>query len=275
MSSPAAIGNTGSDAVFQVALFDFDGTLSLIRSGWMDVMAPMMVDVLAALRTGESEEELTSLVREFIFRLTGQQTIYQMIRLAEEVQRRGGNPEDPLAYKHRYLKLLWQRVKHRVEALETGAARPEQYLVPGSLEMLRALKQRGLKLYLASGTDEAYMKREADLLGLTPYFDGGVYGALDDYTRFDKDILIREILRGGGIRGTELLTFGDGYVEIEYTKQAGGVAVGVASDERECLTIDAWKRDRLIRAGADHIIPNYLEREKLLSVLFGKTSTRS
>ena len=29
-------------------LFDFDGTLSLIREGWQDVMVPMMVDVLAA-----------------------------------------------------------------------------------------------------------------------------------------------------------------------------------------------------------------------------------
>ena len=31
----------------KVALFDFDGTLSLIRAGWVDVMVPMMVEVLA------------------------------------------------------------------------------------------------------------------------------------------------------------------------------------------------------------------------------------
>jgi len=30
-----------------VVLFDFDGTLSLIRSGWVDVMVPMMVEILA------------------------------------------------------------------------------------------------------------------------------------------------------------------------------------------------------------------------------------
>ena len=28
----------------RVCLFDFDGTISLIRAGWMDVMVPMMVD---------------------------------------------------------------------------------------------------------------------------------------------------------------------------------------------------------------------------------------
>ena len=28
------------------ALFDFDGTLSLIREGWQDIMVPMMVEKL-------------------------------------------------------------------------------------------------------------------------------------------------------------------------------------------------------------------------------------
>ena len=252
----------------RVVLFDFDGTLSLIRSGWMDVMAPMMVQVLQRQKTGETEQQLAALVREFIYRLNGKQTIYQMMQLAEEVRRRGGTPEDPLHYKHQYLDLLWQRIRHRVAALESGAAQPGEYLVPGSMELIRALKNRGLTLYLASGTDEAYMKREADLLGLTPYFDGGVFGALDDYTKFEKDILIRDIIHNAGIRGEEFLAFGDGYVEIQNVKEVGGVAVGVATDEEECLTVDAWTRDRLAQVGADYIIPNYLGREELFSALF-------
>ena len=32
------------------ALFDFDGTLSLVREGWPDVMIPMMVEELAGDR---------------------------------------------------------------------------------------------------------------------------------------------------------------------------------------------------------------------------------
>ena len=32
---------------FSAALFDFDGTLSLVREGWPEVMIPMMVDILA------------------------------------------------------------------------------------------------------------------------------------------------------------------------------------------------------------------------------------
>jgi len=35
-----------SPAGARVALFDFDGTLSLIRTGWQQVMVPMMVEIL-------------------------------------------------------------------------------------------------------------------------------------------------------------------------------------------------------------------------------------
>lgn len=252
----------------RVVLFDFDGTLSLIRSGWVDVMVPMMVEILAELKTGESEAELRAVVEEFVGRLTGKQTIYQMIALAEEVRKRGGTPKDPLEYKHQYLALLWEKIKDRVAELERGDAPPEKYLVPGSIELLESLKQRGLKMYLASGTDQIYMRREAELLGLTRYFDGGVYGALDDYKSFSKAILIQRIISSAEARGDELLGFGDGYVEIENVKQVGGVAVGVATDEPECRQVNEWKRRRLAGVGADLIIPNYLERDQLLRLLF-------
>src|SRR3984893_6221354 len=87
---------------FRSVLFDFDGTLSLIREGWPQVMVPMMVDVLRQTGTRETDQELTVTVEEFVMRLNGRQTIYQMIQLAEEVARRGGRPLDPLQYKHRY-----------------------------------------------------------------------------------------------------------------------------------------------------------------------------
>jgi phosphoglycolate phosphatase-like HAD superfamily hydrolase len=252
----------------RIALFDFDGTLSTIRSGWVDVMVPMMVEFLAELETGESEASLENLVRDFVGRLTGKQTIYQMIELADQIAARGGKPKDPLEYKHRYLDLLWERIKSRVEGLRSGEIDPSTYLVPGSIDLLEALRERGMKLYLASGTDDAYMKEEARLLGVTPYFDGGVYGALDDYKSFSKAILIQRIIASAEARGEEFLGFGDGYVEIENVKNVGGVAVGVATDEPHCQKVDEWKRDRLAGVGADYIIPNYLCRPDLWVQLF-------
>src|SRR5947209_2803839 len=89
-SSPAA----------RVALFDFDGSLSLIRTGWMEVMVPMMIEILAGLKTGESEDELRTVIEDFVWRLTGQETVYQMMELAHQVKLRGGTPLEPVVYKH-------------------------------------------------------------------------------------------------------------------------------------------------------------------------------
>src|SRR5438128_8831404 len=87
---------------FRSVLFDFDGTISLIREGWPQVMIPMMVAALRATGTPEDDATLTAHVEDFIMRLNGRQTIYQMIQLAEEVKKHGGQPLEPLAYKHRY-----------------------------------------------------------------------------------------------------------------------------------------------------------------------------
>jgi phosphoglycolate phosphatase len=252
----------------RVCLFDFDGTISTIRSGWMDVMVPMMVEILLDLKSGESEAELRSVVEEFVWRLTGKQTMYQMVAFAEEIFKRGGAPLDALEYKKMYLDLLHARISYRLDELRTGQAGPEKYLVPGARELVESLVDRGLRLYLASGTDQQYMREEANLLDMARYFDGGVYGALDDYKSFSKKILIQQLIAGSEFQGSEFLGFGDGYVEIENIKEVGGVAVGVASAEPECRAVDEWKRQRLAGVGADFIVPNFLERQELLHALF-------
>jgi len=234
----------------------------------MDEMVPMMVALLRDCGSGETECELRAVVEEFVGRLTGKQTMYQMIELAENIEKRGGAPLDPLAYKQMYLDRLHAKIHDRLEALEQGKASPEEYLVPGARQLLEALQNRGLKMYLASGTDHVYMHREAELLDVVRYFDGGVFGALDDYKSFSKKILIQRVIESSECRGKEFLGFGDGYVEIENVKEVGGVAVGVATDEPDCLTVDEWKRARLAGVGADFIIPNFAAHEELMGVLF-------
>jgi phosphoglycolate phosphatase-like HAD superfamily hydrolase len=255
---------------FRSVLFDFDGTLSLIREGWPQVMIPMMVDVLRQTGTTETETQLTAAVEEFVMRLNGRQTIYQMIQLAEEVQRRGGVPLEPLAYKHRYHDLLMQRIKGRIEALQKGEATPQEWTVPGSHTLLEGLRRRGMTLYLASGTDLKYVRQEAELVDVARYFEPHIYGALDDYKSFSKRMIIERILHEEKLHGEELLGFGDGFVEIEEIRKAGGVAVAVASDEEKRRGINAWKRSRLIQAGADIVIPEYRRSEALVRYLFAE-----
>ena len=266
-SSIEIINPTISRGQIRYALFDFDGTVSLIREGWQGVMIPMLVELLLETPQHESEDELYGVVTEFVARLTGKQTIYQMIRLCEEMRQRGGSPLSPLEYKWMYLNRLGQRIQGRVTGLKTGRVTPEEMMVPGAVPMLKALRDRGVTCYLASGTDEVYVLDEAAALGLTTYF-AGIYGALDDYQNYSKKMVIDRILDENGLSGSELVTFGDGYVEIENTKAVGAIAVGVASDEANRQGIDEWKRKRLIDAGADLIIPDFRPFERMIAYLF-------
>ena len=251
-------------------LFDFDGTLSLIREGWPQVMVPLFVEMLPAL-PGESEETRRQLCLEDIMRLNGKQTIYQMMQLAERIKERGGVPREPLWYKHEYLRRLDERIRHRTDGLRNGEFKPDDFLVFGARQLLELLQQRGLTLYLASGTDEQFVKAEAGLLELTNYFGRHIYGALDDYKQFSKKMVIERILRENRISGEQLLSFGDGYVEVQNTREVGGLAVAVASDEANNGSgrYDEWKRKRLLGVGAHVVIPDFRDARPLLSRILG------
>ncbi len=244
----------------RVALFDFDGTLSLIRSGWQDVMIPMMMDALTPISTGETAAELRVVVDEYVWRLTGKETIYQMMELTAQVEKRTGQPSavTPIDYKREYLRRLEVRIENRVERLRTQQMEPDELMVPGSRQLLEKLRARGVTLVLASGTDDEDVRAEAALLQIDGYFLGGIFGAKDDMS-FSKAAVVRSLLEDSRCKPSELLGFGDGYVEIEEVKKAGGFAVGIATAEPECLHIDEGKRRRLLAAGADIIIANFLD----------------
>jgi len=248
------------------AIFDFDGTISLIREGWQNIMIPMMVDILMDTPTHESQEEVHQIVRTYVSNTTGKQTIYQMIRLAEEVEKRGGNPKEPLEYKAQYHDLLADRISKRLQGLRNGRIKPDEMAVPGSIRALDQITQAGVTCFLASGTDEKYVLDEASLLGITPYFQG-IYGAQDDYRTFSKRMVIQNIITENQLKGPELVSFGDGFVEIEDTKSVDGIAVGLATDEANRKGIDAWKRDRLIASGADVIMPDFIPFPELWQYL--------
>lgn len=253
---------------FTSALFDFDGTISLIREGWREVMIPYFVDILKKTPKAEDDESINSLVRDFVDLRTGKQTIYQCICLDEEVQFRGGKHRDPLEYKKDYHERLMDKIKHRIYGLKECKIDPQDMIVPGSFEFLKILSNRNIILYLASGTDESYVMDEAKLLGIDRFFNGGIYGAKDNYKLFSKSIVIRKIIKTHNIEGHELVCFGDGYVEIENVKNVGGYAVGLATREAERRGIDEWKRMRLIKAGADIIIPDFSQVKVLDDYLF-------
>lgn len=258
------------------ALFDFDGTLSVLRQGWEEVMVPVMVEAIcgdgqspaAVERLAEIERE----VRAYIDRSSGTLTIRQMQWLVEAVQRHGlaGEARSASAYKSLYLKRLMVRVGGRIARLVRGETTPAENMVAGAETFVRALAQRGVRLYLASGTDHADVVREASALGLLPYFNGGVYGALDGSEDHAKERVIQRIMDENGLAGEALLVAGDGPVEIREGAARGALTLGVASDEKSRTGWNQRKVERLAGAGADLMIADFCEAEKLAKYLLGR-----
>ena len=255
------------NAGFRFVLFDFDGTISLIREGWQEIMIPYFIDVLQQTPKAEDAKSIEEIVTTFVDRLTGKQTIFQCIQLDNEVVLRGGAKIDPGIYKAEYLCRLSKHIKNRLDDLH-GGCNPQRYLVPGSVHFLKLLKEAGYNLYLASGTDEVDVLAEAKLLGLDRYFGKHIYGARDNETTCSKETVIKHIIAENNLTGRELVSFGDGFVEIELVASIGGYAVGVATDEVQRQGINQRKRRRLLEAGAAMIIADFSDAEGLIAYLF-------
>jgi phosphoglycolate phosphatase-like HAD superfamily hydrolase len=254
-------------------LFDFDGTISTLRQGWEEVMEPLMVAEICG--SSDVSAEISAEVHEYIDHSTGILTIRQMEWLAQAVARRGlnGPSKTPMEYKTMYLDRLMVRVKERLAQLESGTASPHDYSMAGSLAFTAGLNARGVKLYLASGTDHHFILNEASALGLLPYFTGGVYGALDESDAHAKDRIIHEILErnrlSDGVQSNELLVVGDGTVEMREAAAQGAIALGVASDEVNRRGWNEHKVPRLIKAGADLLVSDFRQAEALIVLLTG------
>ena len=254
---------------FTYALFDFDGTVSLLREGWREIMIPYFVEVVLGADPAADREATAELVADFIDALTGKQTIFQCMRLDEEVQKRGGEAVNPGVYKAEYLRRLMERIHGRHEALKSGVDKPEAHLVPGIVPFLSLLREKGVKIYLASGTDEGDVINEARLLGVGGYFNGGIYGARDDMKDCSKELVIRQILAENHIKGEDIISFGDGYVEIQLVNEVGGYTVAVATDEEKRTGVNAWKRARLLSAKADAVVGDFSEPARLFNFVEG------
>ncbi len=258
------------------AIFDNDGTISTLREGWEAIMEPVMIRAILGEGWRSAEEKLflsvQERVRDFIDKTTGVQTLVQMHGLVEMVREfavvAAAEVLEPEGYKRRYNQELLAMVSRRVDKLRRGELCVEDYTIKGAVPLLHALRAARVKLYLASGTDEPDLIAEAESLGHASLFEGRIHGAVGDVNVEAKKVVLEKILAeiGAEGRGT-LITFGDGPVEMRETKRRGGYSVGVASDELRRFGWNMRKRTRLIRAGADLVVPDFSQWKALASFL--------
>jgi phosphoglycolate phosphatase-like HAD superfamily hydrolase len=181
----------------------------------------------------------------------------------------GVEPKTAAGYKKIYLARLEQRIQGRRRAVEDGLEPAETHMVTGALDFVRGLAGRGAVLYLASGSDHADVAREAAVLGLAPYFTGGIYGALDGDETHAKERVIQGILDDHHLAGRELLVVGDGPVEIREAVSRQAIALGVASDEVARSGWNEHKTERLVSAGADLLVADFSQAGQLVEILMG------
>ena len=253
------------------AVFDFDGTLSWLRHGWPELMFQVFREHFDA-RSGESEGAVHDLLLNLIVSLNGKPTIFQMIRFAELMRERGGGILDPESLRQEYQRRLDEAISDRTAKIRAGQATVDDYVVHGARWLLEKLRRSGITPIILSSTVEERVREEAALLELSRYFGLHIYGGVGDPEKFSKLAVFQRLFSAEGISGPQLLSFGDGPVEIANTKELGGLAIAVCSDEHNNGSglMDPFKQRQLLEAGADAAIPDYRDAGALVDYLLGR-----
>jgi bifunctional ADP-heptose synthase (sugar kinase/adenylyltransferase)/phosphoglycolate phosphatase-like HAD superfamily hydrolase len=260
------------------AIFDHDGTISTLRQGWESIMRTVMIKSITgdpALLPADALKAVEEAVDTLIEKTTGIQTLAQMYRLCDLIARFGYVSRDnilpPEEYKAVYNRALMAAIEDRIRLAANGLP-VEDATIKGAVQFVKTLHEKGTRLFLASGTDEDDVRREAELLGYAGYFSGGIRGSAGDIHNDPKKIVIGGIAKelkmsgGQGASPAGCVVFGDGPVEMREAKKNGFLAIGVLSDEVRRCGRNAAKRERLILGGADILIPDFSHVHKLASL---------
>jgi rfaE bifunctional protein kinase chain/domain len=270
------INKWSSELTIEHAIFDHDGTISTLRQGWELIMAPVMMRSILGKKYETADDSLFRSIKhrveEFIDKTTGIQTLAQMQGLADMVREFGIVPESEILDSHGYKKIfndeLLEMVKQRELKFRKGELSIEDLTIKNVIPFLERLHDAGIKLYLASGTDMEDVKNEANALGYAHLFEGRIFGSVGDINKEAKKMVLDQILDLiGKTSSGRIITFGDGPVEIRETRKRNGLTVGVASDEIRRYGLNEHKRTRLVKAGADLIIPDFSQNEQLLKIM--------
>ncbi len=266
--SPIEFARSYEPRVIRHVLMDWDGTTSLTRGGWADIMATLYAEHLPLL-DGEDDAARRKFGMAELMSLNGKPSIHQMGHLADLVARRGGTAATAEEYHNEFQHRLGTEVRGRLERVRREPPGTDSLLVRGVRELFETLQERGIALTLATGSVLHEVRRETGLLDVARYFEA-MHGpeSLDDRA-FSKRAIIASLLNEGGVDGATLLAFGDGQVEMRETKAVGGVAIAVASDEENHGSgrMDEAKRGTLLAAGADGVVADFHRARQIVEAL--------
>lgn len=248
-------------------VFDFDGTLSWIRHGWPAIMHSVFERHWAPA-VEESPARRKEIFDSIILGLNGRPTIHQMERFAHLLRERKIT-RVPELLRSEFQEKLDKEIRHRLALIQSQHSPMDEFVVHGGRKLLEWLAHEGLTLIVLSSTIEHRVREEAEALGLTHFFKNRIHGSGEDPSAFSKMDVFQRILQEDGIEGKNLLSFGDGPVEIQCTKTLGGIAIAICSDETENGSgkMDPTKHAQLLNAGADAALPDFRDAPALMKYL--------
>jgi len=128
-------------------------------------------------------------------------------------------------------------------------ARSQISLMPGVLELLDRLKERGVVLAIGSSAPLANLELTLDVCGVKEHFTA--ISSLEDITHGKPNPEVFLVAaRKAGIAPRRAMVFEDAVVGIQAAKAAGMLAVGVGTTK---------PLDQLHAVGADHTVVNLVE----------------
>jgi phosphoglycolate phosphatase-like HAD superfamily hydrolase len=251
-------------------VFDFDGTLSWVRHGWPEIMQSVFTRHWVGLES-ESLAQRDSIFNSIIIGMNGRPTILQMERFARVLAGRGLNI-DPEVLRAEYQARLDLEIQQRLALIRSNHTPKDAFVVHGGRLLLEWLNRQSLELIVLSSTIEHRVREEAEALGLAHFFRDRIYGSGDNPSIFSKMTVFEKILHEDGISGENVLSFGDGPVEIACTKTLGGLAIAICSDETDNGSgkMDPAKQAQLLEAGADAAYPDFRDIPSLMEYLLQK-----
>lgn len=262
------------------AIFDLDGTISSLREGWEVVMKESMFEFIAGPLYQQLSindyRNLEEKIEVLIKKTTGVQTIIQMVEMCHLIEEFGYvKSEDMLTaeeYKEIYANKIRKVVKQKIGRFSSNSLHLEDFTMKGALPFLTNLRDHGVRIYLASGTDQVDVANELKEFGYFDLFDGGVFGSVGDTENDPKKLVMQKIRErieqeGETLELGDCVVFGDGPVEIREGRKQNFITIGLISDEKQRYGMNLQKRERLILAGADLLIPDYSWSGELMHIL--------
>jgi len=207
----------------RLAVFDLDGTLA--------DTAPDMVVAMSKVTAKYGEfRDLGALLRSYL----GEGVYVLFDKLYAHLGLPAEHADDIAAYKREYA------------ANCTACSRP----YPGTLPMLRGLKERGVQVAVATMKPKMATGKVLHDLGIEPYVD--LWLAQDDMLRPKPDPwCVEECARRCGVSPQETLVAGDSLVDVQAAQAAGALSVAVMGGY--------FNQEAMRKSGADVTITDIKE----------------